>query len=291
MATKKLKSYKGRRLRLTRLDECGAPAYGAAGSIVTGGFITVTIGREEEAGDETTQKNAWGELCISEKDPDVMKWANVSVQMCEIDPGVLDIMAGALPITSGTDTIGAFFGQDAPIGGYAVEVWTKVAGIDACVAGAQEWGYVSVPNIKNGKLDGDFTIENGPLNITLAGQGFPATADWGLTPYGDNPLKLTGGFLAGQIWAVVRTDVQPPDETVGAVALTQLPSKSAVDPGDVFAAEPTVTAQDSTNAAKLAPLGYVVAPPGTAWATGEFFAVGTFHFNWSGTAWAAGPHA
>lgn len=291
MATKKMKSYKGRRLRVTRTDECGAPAYGVAGQIVTEGFITVTISREEESGDETTQKNAWGELCISEKDPDVMKWANVSVQMCEIDPGMLDIMAGALPITSGADTIGAFFGPDAPLGGYAVEVWTKVAGIDACAGGVQEWGYVAVPFIKNGKLDGDFTIENGPLNITLLGQGFPATDAWGLTPYGDNPLKRAGGFLAGQTWAVVRTDVQPPDVTTGAVALVELPSKAAVDVGDVFAAEATVTAEDAPSAALLAGLGYVVAAPGTAWGTGEFFSVGTFKFNWTGSAWAAGIHA
>lgn len=292
MATKKLKIYKGRRLRITRLDECGAPAYGPAGSIITDGFITVTIGREEQAGDDYLQKNAYGELCVNEKDPDVMKWANVSVQMCEIDPGVLDIMAGAVPITAGADTIGAFFGPDAPVGGYAVETWLKVAGIDSCVSGGlPDWGYVAVPNIRNGKLDGDFTMENAPLNITLAGQGFAAGSAWGLTPYGDNPLKRTGGFLPGQIWGVVRTDVQPPDVTDGAVVLTELPVKSAVEPGDVFAAEPTVTAQDATNAAKLAGLGYVVAPPGTAWATGEFFAVGTFHFNWSGTAWAAGPHA
>lgn len=292
MATKKLKSYKGRRLRITRLDECGIPAYGPAGTIVTSGFITVTVGREEEAGDTYTSKNAWGELCVNEKDPDILKWVNVSVEMCEIDPGVLDIMAGSDVITSGADTIGAYFGPDPMVGGYAIEVWTKVAGVDACASGTQEWGYVAVPWLKNGKLDGDFKVENAPLNITLAGQGFPATADWGLTPYGDNPLKDAGGFQTGKIWAVVRTDVQPPNDTLGATTLVELPLKAAVNKGDVFPADPTVTAQDATEAGQLIGEGYIVAASDNAnWLSGEFFTIGTFKFNWTGSAWAAGIHA
>lgn len=292
MATKKLKSYKGRRLRLTRLDECGAPAYGAAGSIVTEGFITVTIGREEEAGDTYTQKNAWGSLCVNEKDPDILKWANVTVEMCEIDPGVLDIITGADPIIAGSDTIGAFFGSDVPLGGFAIEVWTKVAGVDACAAGTAEWGYVAVVNLKNGKMSGDFKIENAPLNITLEGQGFDATSAWGITPYGDNPLKVAGGFVAGKIWAVVRTDVQPPNVTLGAVVLVELPNKAAVNKGDVFPVDPLVTAQDATQAGQLVGEGYIVAPSDAAnWLTGEFFTIGTYKFNWTGAAWAAGIHA
>jgi hypothetical protein len=69
-----------------------------------------------------------------------------------------------------------------------------------------------------------------------------------------------------------------------------LPTKGAAGPGDVFPPEPTITASDSANAAKLAGLGYV-ADPQTAWTTGEKMTVGTFDFNWSGTAWAAGAHA
>jgi hypothetical protein len=66
--------------------------------------------------------------------------------------------------------------------------------------------------------------------------------------------------------------------------------KGAAEPGDVFPAEATVTASDSTNAAKLGPLGYVALPL-TAWLTGQKITVGAFDFNWSGSAWAAGAHA
>lgn len=68
------------------------------------------------------------------------------------------------------------------------------------------------------------------------------------------------------------------------------PNKGAAAPGDVFPAEPTVTASDATNAAKLEGLGYV-ANPTSAWTSGQKITIGAFDFNWSGTAWAAGAHA
>lgn|GEM_PF-562990 len=64
----------------------------------------------------------------------------------------------------------------------------------------------------------------------------------------------------------------------------------AAGPGMVFPSDANITASDSTNAAKLAGLGYV-ANPTTAWTTGQKMSIGTYDFNWSGTAWAAGAHA
>lgn len=63
--------------------------------------------------------------------------------------------------------------------------------------------------------------------------------------------------------------------------------KAAAAPGDAFDTEPTITASDATNAAKLAGLGYI-ANPLTAWTVGQVMTVGGFEFNWSGTAWDFG---
>lgn len=62
--------------------------------------------------------------------------------------------------------------------------------------------------------------------------------------------------------------------------------KGAAQPGDSFT-EPTVTAQDATNAAKLGPLGYVASPT-SAWTGLQSITVSGFRFFWNGTAWAAG---
>lgn len=66
--------------------------------------------------------------------------------------------------------------------------------------------------------------------------------------------------------------------------------KGRAQPGSSFPAEPTVTASDSTNAAKLTGLGYV-AYPTSAWTTGQQITIGGFAFSWTGAAWQAGAHA
>lgn len=66
-----------------------------------------------------------------------------------------------------------------------------------------------------------------------------------------------------------------------------IPMKGQASPGSWYAAEPTITAEDATNAAKLTGLGYVAVPT-TAWVTGEAIHVGTYDFHWDGAAWAAG---
>lgn len=224
MATKRWKSIKGRVARITRLDECGAPVFGTCSTVVTEGFITITWSHEYTEGDEFEQKNAWGEFCINDKDPDTLKRVPVAIEFCEVDPDVLDIIGGASPVIVATDTIGATFGPNMNMESFALEVWTKKAGVGACSggAGAQEWGYAIFPYVKNGKLDGDVTIENGPLSLTMAGEGHSASAAWGVGPHGDNPFMATTGFPEGDMWGMVITTVQPPAATDGCQPLTDV---------------------------------------------------------------------
>lgn len=73
-------------------------------------------------------------------------------------------------------------------------------------------------------------------------------------------------------------------------ASEQAVARADANPGDIFPADPDITASDATNAAKLTGEGFV-ANPQTAWTTGQKITVGTYQFNWSGSAWAAGAHA
>jgi hypothetical protein len=289
MPTKKLRSIKGRRMRLTALDECGAPDTGAAcGVIVTDGFVSVTWSDEVESGEEYTQKNAWGDFCIAEKDGDRVKWVNVSIQMCEIDPQVLDMVGGANPVEVGGDVIGATFGQAPNPTAFAIEVWTKKAGTDACAGGGDpEWGYFVAPFVRNGMLDGDVVIENGPLTLGLKGEAVGANEAWGVGPHGDNPMKATAGFPAGDLRGIVITDVQPPEITDGCVPIggAMATTATAGIPGSWNGTAPA-DAAGATSAS-------ITASPNTAWTTGQYVqgttagAPGQMH--WSGSAWVAGP--
>jgi hypothetical protein len=89
-------------------------------------------------------------------------------------------------------------------------------------------------------------------------------------------------------WYVRGYDTTP-HEVWGDTSLPAL-GKGVAKNGDVFPPEATVTAEDSTNAAKLAGLGYVASPTSN-WTSGQFMTVGAYRFNWNGTAWVAGAHA
>lgn len=215
MATSILKSIKGKVVRLTRLDDCGDPVVGSCSTLVSECFVSVTLSGEVEAGDEYLQKSAWGDLCINDKDPDIIKWVNVSVTFAEINPDALDILTGADPIVSGGNTIGAAWAPDSFDGAWSLEVWTKFTG-EPCT-GQPDWGYFVVPFVRNGRIDGDLTIENGVMTIGVVGQGFAAT-NWGTSPYTPNPFIET--FPSGSMFGMVVTNVQPPSDTAGCVPYT-----------------------------------------------------------------------
>jgi hypothetical protein len=289
MGTKKLRSVKGRRIRLTALDECGAPDLGnPCGSIVTSGFISVTWADEVETGEEYTQKNAWGDFCIAEKDADRVKWTNVTLSLCEVDPQILVMLGGAIPNENlSGDMIGAFFTRDPNPLAFAIEVWTKKAGSDACgTAGLPEWGYFAGFNVRNGMLDGDLTIENAPLTVSIKGELFTANAAWGTGPYGDNPLENPAGVPEGALRYIGITTVQPPEDTDGCQPILLATGATAGTPGQWTPAQSAVPYSLSSLQAVLPP---IVASPTSAWATGESVTLGDgSSTHWTGTAWAAG---
>lgn len=216
MATKILKSIKGKTVRLTRLDSCGNVVEGSCSTLVSDCFVNVTLTGEYEAGDEYIQKSAWGELCVNDKDPDVLKRVNVSIQFAEINPDALDIITDANPVIASGNTIGASYGTAANDEAFALEVWTKRTGVDCTTGGSQEWGYFVVPFVRNGKVDGDITIANSVLTMTFMGEGYPAPASWGTGPYTANPFGVA--FPTGDIFGMVVTTTQPPSDTGGCVA-------------------------------------------------------------------------
>jgi hypothetical protein len=214
MTTSILKSIKGKVVRLTRLDECGAVIEGSCTTVVSECFISVTMSGEYEAGTEYVQKDAWGDLCINDKDPDILKRVNVSIQFAEINPDALDIITESSPVIVAGNTIGSSFGSTPNETSFALEVWTKRTGVD-CNATTPEWGYFVLPYVRNGKIDGDITIENGALTFTVMGEAFGAPATWGTGPYDTNPFVQS--FPAGDIFGMVVTTTQAPADTNGCV--------------------------------------------------------------------------
>lgn len=102
------------------------------------------------------------------------------------------------------------------------------------------------------------------------------TVQW--APQGGVPTDLeTAQFTMAGVGA--RNDITNP--------VTPPPPRGAAAPGNVYPVEPTITASDAINAARLQALGYIALPQ-TAWTTGQSITVNGFAFHWDGAAWAAG---
>jgi hypothetical protein len=97
MPTECFTPIRGRRARITELDECGEVA--ATGSfVVSEGFITVTLSVENESGDEYIQKNAAGKLCVNERNPDALKRLNTEIDWCQVDPDIVALILGCFGV-------------------------------------------------------------------------------------------------------------------------------------------------------------------------------------------------
>jgi hypothetical protein len=142
-------------------------------------FIRVSFTPEYEEGDEITEKNADGTVCVSFKAPDTLKRVTMEIAVCDPDPILSNMLSGGLVLAAnvGTPTpaltplgwASAEVGEDPSGNGVAVEVWSR-----AIVDGkpAQDYPYFHwvFPYVKT-RLSGDRVIENGLLANTYEGFG------------------------------------------------------------------------------------------------------------------------
>lgn len=217
-----------KKVRATLLDECGAPVAGASSTVVTDGMISVDMSTETEDGDDYTQKNGNGDLCISESSPSRLKWATAGINFCKVDPELYNLLSGMPLIMDDATTpnaIGVSLNEDAwATGNAALEFWTDVAG-QACGAGVgKSYGYFLLPWTHYGALD-DFTLENASATFTINVQTH-RDAQWGVGPYdvintaAGDPSPLLVPVAPGDHWKMMLTTLAPPAAECGAQELT-----------------------------------------------------------------------
>jgi hypothetical protein len=177
---------KGKMLRATKLDPCGAPALGAGSwptQVVTKGFVTVEYAPEFDDGDEIEQKNADGDACVYEPARRRVKFINVTVTACRVDPELYTLITG-MPVVldeTGTATgmrLTSAINADTAV---ALEVWSGTATRRSTAAGLPRFGYFLLPQVIDGHI-GDFTIENGAATFTRTGKAVENPL-WGVGPY------------------------------------------------------------------------------------------------------------
>src|ERR1044072_5191593 len=149
-------------IRLIKLNSCGVPVTGASSSVsVFKGFTQVAATPEYEEGQEFLLKNAGGELCVNEKDPNELKRVGLEVEVCTLDPDLQVIATGERLLTTGAPATGTgvAYGEGQLTSRFSLELWQPIAGAGACSpGGVQQYVYWLFGNVGNTTI-GDFTFE------------------------------------------------------------------------------------------------------------------------------------
>src|SRR5688572_26319630 len=240
MATICATPFKVPRIRATLLDECGEPIEGDCSTVVSDGIITVEIAREYEDREDFFKKNGDGVFCVKETDPPILRWINLTMTFCNVDPNLVSLIAGEEVLEDDAEVpnvIGFRNTEGASaLVNVAIEVWTRTTG-GACGPGETRFGYLLFPWVIEGTIS-DLTLENGAADFVLTART-QSGSPWGVGPYtvvesaaaatlGD-PLPLFDpvGPLDQELW--IWTTLDPPVAACGCIALP-LPL-AAVDSG------------------------------------------------------------
>jgi hypothetical protein len=167
-------SVQGVAIRVTRLNESGGLV--TAESYSSKSFIRVSFTPEYEEGDEITEKNADGTICVTFKAPDTLKRVTMEVAVCDPDPILSQMLSGGLLLAGDVDGdvspmgwASAQVGEDPSGNGVAVEVWSRAI-VDGKPANPNPYFHWVFPYVKT-RLSGDRVIENGLLANTYEGFG------------------------------------------------------------------------------------------------------------------------
>lgn len=229
MATRVFTAFNGRRMRITRVDACGRPQYGVGAQVVTSGFVSLGMSGEVREGTDIEQVNAAGELCLSERGADQLRWLNVEANFCEVDPDIVTMFnPNNTKLLDYQGNVIGFAESDTQdiTRGVAIEVWADVAGEDLCddENASQSWAYFLLPWVVGGTL-GDLTIENAGLTTQINSRT-RRNGKWGVGPY---DVLAASSSTVGPMLAPVGgrehrrlflTTVAPPEPTGGSAPLS-----------------------------------------------------------------------
>lgn len=218
---------RGRIMRLTRLDACGAPVIGASTTVVSDGFISVAASDQYEGGDPIRVLNAAGALCINEKGNSQLAQEDLVITLCQVNPDAINIMTGAPLVlddaTPTPNTVGFRKECGNAEVNFALEVWSDISGQE-CTVGSKQYWYSLWPLITNATY-GDYTIENGAVNMVINASAFCASP-WGVGPYDvinsgvvPAPGPLLTAIGASDLWHGQVTTLAPPVSACGVQAL------------------------------------------------------------------------
>lgn len=177
---------RGKMIRLTRLDTCGAPVEGDLSTLVTKAFVSGTFTPNYLEAEELSVSDANGDVCISDRSDPALQWIDVSLIICTQDPTMINIITGdplVLDDAAPTpNTVG--WRIDTSLTGranFALEIWSGITGQACTPGGFTSYGYWLFPWVQDAQW-GEWVIENGALTLTFTARAVVGSP-WGVGPY------------------------------------------------------------------------------------------------------------
>ena len=155
------------------------PAGGTADkSLVTDGFVSVTLSSQVEDGAEIIQKNSSGALCVNEKQPSSFKRFTVEIMFCGVNPYLLTmISSGKVYLDVNGSVVGFTQAEGEITSKFALEMWTGVSGTRTAS------GYFLLPLVNGGVLS-DIKVEGtAAIDFTIKDAYTQGGNSWGTGPY------------------------------------------------------------------------------------------------------------
>lgn len=198
--------------RITKLDANGAPLVGAQNAYVTDALVKVDLGLEYEDGEEISQKNGAGVICVAYQAPSSLKRGTISgFQFCTPDPNVLQFLIGGTVLSDSAVPTPNQIGYAAPeVGtnpvpnGVSLEFWTRAI-IGGSFAGSLPYFHWLVPRAFL-RPSGAFALSGEDPTVPEF-EGFSTeNANWGDGPIGDWDYSAPFGQ---RVWQFVREAAIP----------------------------------------------------------------------------------
>ena len=229
MPTKCYAQVRGSVIRVTRLDACGIPDPGASAVVVSKRISTVTIDEVTDEGTNIRERNFADELCVVDDAFTSVIGYTADIALCGVDPDLISLLTGQPTVLNAAGDVVGFDATstvDLDGFGFALEVWSRIAGSACDPSGFRPWGYTVFPFLKGGRIGG-FSFENGPVSFTISGAQTRDGNGWGSGPFdvdrgagpGFAPIPLFTPLGENTHYRNVVVTLDPPAASCGAFAL------------------------------------------------------------------------
>jgi len=219
------------RIRVTKLNSCGQVVTGSCSQVVSDGIISIAMTKNYEDREEFFVKNGDGQFCVRETNAPQLKWIDLVITMCNVDPDIVNLVASE-PLYTDDSAAAVKIGWSTTEGStanvnFALEGWTRLSGSGVACTGGTQYGYVLFPWVVEGTI-GDMTLENGVANFVVNARTHSSSL-WGVGPYNvdlsdaagtlNNPIPMLTPILSTQHHRMFITRLAPPAAACGCAAV------------------------------------------------------------------------